>query len=167
MTNQKFAQDETHFHNEVNNTTPLTNQMDKVSSILEYLQSNSPRVPNTNYGKNHPAFMPQNRTGTLASNRRYSNTKRIDESELTFEAKAFTKMHADRTLKTSKGSISKPIKLSKVQLRRMRELGVVFENGKLSQQDIPGLPYSQAQTYKHQQYLPPMEKHNPGFPIKS
>ena len=58
--------------------------------------------------------MPQNRTGTLASNRRYSNNKRIDESELTFEAKVFTKMNADKTLKTSKGSFSKPIKLSKV-----------------------------------------------------
>ena len=31
-----------------------------------------------------------------------------------------------------KGSENKHIKLSKVQLRRMRELGVVFENGKLS-----------------------------------
>ena len=37
LTNQKFVADETHFHQEVNNTTPLTTQMDKVSSILEYL----------------------------------------------------------------------------------------------------------------------------------
>ena len=52
-------------------------------------------------------------------------------------------------------------------MRRMRELGVVLENGKLSQQDIPGLPYSQAQTYNKNQYLPPMEKHNPSLPVKS
>ena len=89
--------------------------MDKVSSILEYLQSSSPRVPNTNYGKNHPAFITKQKIGNPTTNRRYSNTRRIDESELTFETKAYNKITADKmSLRTSKGSIPKQIKLSKV-----------------------------------------------------
>ena len=50
----------------------------------------------------------------------------------------------------------KHVKLSKQQLRRMRELGIVVDGGKGRLEDLPGLPYTQAHPVTKAAQLPPM-----------